>query len=193
MNQHRGGKTCQVSLILKPIDYGLKLAVSYDLIIIISSSRFREKYVGCISHRIQITDKKFCQDDVFYPIACSSSSSSFFVDDKLLHNELERTSVTSTTATSQFLCIDHHSHCHSFVNDLYLIDTNNFCYYPSSSFIDPLLSIEDLRAHLASVYILITGSSLTEINNEDESSFQHETSIKEVLIDLNEQHCSAIL
>ncbi|CAF3999132.1 unnamed protein product [Rotaria sp. Silwood1] len=101
---------------------------------------------------------RFCQDDDFYPIACLSSSSSFFVDDKLLHNKLERTSITSSTASGQFLCIDHHAHCHSFVNDLYLIVTSNFHYHPSSSFIDPLLSIEYLRTHLASVYILITGS-----------------------------------
>ncbi|CAF5019585.1 unnamed protein product [Rotaria sp. Silwood1] len=167
MNQYRGGKARQVSLRLNPIDYALKLAVNYDLIIVISSPRFH---------------------DDFYPIACLSSSSSFFVDDKLLHNKLERTSITSSTASGQFLCIDHHAHCHSFVNDLYLIVTSNFHYHPSSSFIDPLLSIEYLRTHLASVYILIT-----EINNEDELSYQHETSIKEGSIDLNEQHCSTTL
>ncbi|CAF4087245.1 unnamed protein product [Rotaria sordida] len=111
------------------------------------------------------------QDDDFYLIPYSSSSSLSFVDDKLLHNELERTSITSRTATGQFLCIDHHPCCHSFVNDLYLINTNLLCYHSSSSLIDSSLSTEDLRAHLASVYILITGSSLTEINNENESSF----------------------
>ncbi|CAF1374364.1 unnamed protein product [Rotaria sordida] len=98
------------------------------------------------------------QDDDFYLIPYSSSSSLSFVDDKLLHNELERTSITSRTATGQFLCIDHHPCCHSFVNDLYLINTNLLCYHSSSSLIDSSLSTEDLRAHLASVYILITGS-----------------------------------
>ncbi|CAF4800935.1 unnamed protein product [Rotaria sp. Silwood1] len=99
---------------------------------------------------------RFCEDDDFYSIPCSSSS--FFVDDKLLHNELERTSIRSRTATGQFLCIDHAPRCHSFVNDLYSIDTNNFQYHPSRSFIDSLLSIEYFRAYLASIYILITGS-----------------------------------
>ncbi|CAF3848742.1 unnamed protein product, partial [Rotaria sp. Silwood1] len=99
---------------------------------------------------------EFCEDDDFYSIPCSSSS--FFVDDKLLHNELERTSIRSRTATGQFLCIDHAPRCHSFVNDLYSIDTNNFQYHPSRSFIDSLLSIEYFRAYLASIYILITGS-----------------------------------
>ncbi|CAF4320986.1 unnamed protein product [Rotaria sordida] len=53
-----------------------------------------------------------------------SSSSSSFVDDKLLHNESEKVSIISITATGQFLFIDHHPRFHSFVNDLYLFHTN---------------------------------------------------------------------
>ncbi|CAF4560754.1 unnamed protein product, partial [Rotaria sp. Silwood1] len=42
----------------------------------------------------------------------------------------------------------------------------------------------------ASAYILTTGSSLTAISNENELSLQHETSINEGSIDLNEENSS---
>ncbi|CAF1430580.1 unnamed protein product [Rotaria sordida] len=73
---------------------------------------------------VQEHHQQSCQDDDFYPIAYLSSSPSSFVDNKLLYNELERTSTISITATGQFLCIDHHPRFHLFVNDLYLIHTN---------------------------------------------------------------------
>ncbi|CAF1508386.1 unnamed protein product, partial [Rotaria sordida] len=58
-------------------------------------------------------------------------------------------------------------------------------------FVDSLASVENLRGRFASTYILTIGHSLTEINNEDELSLQHEARIKESSIYLNEQHCSA--
>ncbi len=130
---------------------------------------------------------RFCQDDDSCPVPCSSSSSSSLSDGDLLDNELGVPTTTSiATTTGQFLWIDHHPRRHSFANDSHLIDTNNFHYHPSSPFADHPPSIEDLRARFASAYILTT------IHNEDELSFQHETSINEGSIDLNEQqHCLA--
>jgi len=128
---------------------------------------------------------RFCQDDDLCPVPCSSSSSSSLSDGELGGG------VTSTsTTTGQFLWIDHHPRRHSFANDSHLIEPNNFHYHPSSPFTDHQQSIEDLRLRFASAYILTTGQ-LTTINNEDELSFQHETSINDCTIDLNEQHCSA--
>jgi hypothetical protein len=133
--------------------------------------------------------RRFCQDDDLCPLPCSSSSSSSLSDGELLDNGLG--GAASTTATGQFLWIDHHPRRHSFANDSHLIDKNNFHYHPSSPFADHPPSIEDLRARFASAYILTT-APLTTIHTEDELSFQHETSIiDEGSMDLNEQHCSA--
>ncbi|CAF3827245.1 unnamed protein product [Rotaria sordida] len=138
---------------------------------------------------------EFCQDDDSCPVPCSSSSSSSLSDGELLDNELGgvgSTSTTTTTTTGQFLWIDHHPRRHSFANDLHLTDEKDFHYRPSSPFLDhPSSSIEDLRARFASAYILTTGPSLTAINNENELSLQHETSINEGSIDLNEENSSA--
>jgi hypothetical protein len=135
---------------------------------------------------------RFCQDDDSCPVPCSSSSSSSLSDGELLDNDLGGATSTATTTTGQFLWIDHHPRRHSFANDSHLTDTNNFRYHPSSPFADHPSSIEDLRARFASAYILTTGP-LTTINHEDELSFQHETSINEGSIDLNEQNSSATL
>ncbi|CAF5031588.1 unnamed protein product, partial [Rotaria sp. Silwood1] len=67
---------------------------------------------------------EFCQDDDFYSMVYLSSSSSSFVDDRLLHNESEKVNIISITSTGLFLCIDHHPRFHSFVNNLYLFHTN---------------------------------------------------------------------
>ncbi|CAF1050490.1 unnamed protein product [Rotaria sp. Silwood1] len=70
------------------MSHTLKLAVNYDLIIIISSSRLhdedeqRQRYIP--------TPSQFCQDDGSYLISCSCSSS--LVDVKSLDNELGRIS-----------------------------------------------------------------------------------------------------
>ncbi|CAF1118202.1 unnamed protein product [Rotaria sp. Silwood1] len=136
---------------------------------------------------------EFCQDDDLCPVPCSSSSSSSLSDGDLLDNELGGIGSTATTTiatTGQFLWIDHHPRRHSFANDSHLIDGNNFQYHPSSPFLDHPTSIEDLRARFASAYILTTGSSLTAISNENELSLQHETSINEGSIDLNEENSS---
>ncbi|CAF3080341.1 unnamed protein product [Rotaria socialis] len=138
---------------------------------------------------------EFSHDDDSCPVPCSSSSSSSLSDVELLDNELGEDStskaVTTATTTGQFLWIDHHPRRHSFANDSHLIDGNNFHYHPSSPFLEHPSLIEDLRARFASAYILTTASTLTEAYNEHELSSQHETSINEGSIDLNDENCLA--
>ncbi|CAF1465320.1 unnamed protein product [Rotaria sordida] len=82
-----------------------------------------------------------------YPVVCSCSCSSSLFDGELLDNKLGRTCSTSTRTMDKFLSLDYYSRNHSFV--------------------DSPLSVEDLREHFASTYILTIGHSLTEINKEE--------------------------
>lgn len=117
---------------------------------------------------------------------CSSSSSSSLSDGDLLDNHLGVPPVNVNSTTGQFLWIDHHPRRHSIAND----DVNHFPYHPSSPFAEHPSSVEDLRARFASAYVLTT-APLSTINHEDEISFEHQMSINEGSMDLNEQPCSA--
>ncbi|CAF1448261.1 unnamed protein product [Rotaria sordida] len=83
----------------------------------------------------------------FYPVVYSCACSSSLFDGELFDNKLERTCSTSTRTMDKFLSLD---------------------YYPRNhSFDDSPPSVEDLREHFASTYILTIGHSLTKINNEE--------------------------
>ena len=153
---------------------------------------------------------EFGLDEESCPIPCSSSSSSTssLSDGDLKNvssNAIPTNPPSNGTTTGQFLWIDHYPRRHSIANDTDLLEPNHFHSHPSSPFAERSPSIDDVRARFASAYILTTSSvrllsfrflsfefhrssfqSLTALNNLQETSFDHEMSINEGSIDLNE-------